>query len=240
MRLVGNRGSGICLASCIALAGGCSAVGGGAARTDVTTKAEQTALTPGEILDDLKAGNERFVAGRSTRQDWLAQAAQTARDGQYPKAIVLSCLDSRVPVEIVFDQGIGDVFVGRVAGNFENTDLLGSKEFGVAAAGAKLIIVLGHTSCGAVKGAIDSAELGNLTATLENIRPAVAAAGEMPDMTSANDAWVARVTEANVRRTIADISARSPVLSGLVDRGELMIVGGVYDLATGKIDWLEG
>jgi carbonic anhydrase len=240
MRPVGKLGGGVWLAGCFVLAGGCAAVGAGAPRTDVVTKAEQTALTPRDVLVDLKAGNERFAAGRSTQQDWLAQAEQTARDGQHPKAIVLSCLDSRVPVEIVFDQGIGDVFVGRVAGNFENTDLLGSKEFGVAAAGAKLIVVLGHTSCGAVKGAIDNAELGNLTATLENIRPAVAAAGEMAEMTSANDAWVARVTEANVRQTVADITARSEVLRGLVERGDLMVVGGVYDIATGEIDWLEG
>ncbi|TVS07704.1 MAG: carbonic anhydrase [Phycisphaerales bacterium] len=211
---------------------------GGAARSETLTSETRATMTPQEVLADLKAGNERFVSGNSTRQAWLTQAEATA-GGQFPKAIVLSCLDSRVPPEIVFDQGIGDIFVGRVAGNFVNTDLLGSFEFGTAVAGAKVIVVLGHTSCGAVKGAIDRAELGNLTSTLTNIEPAVAAAGGMGERTSRNLALVERVTIENVRHTVNEVTARSAVLAGLVEDGKLIVVGGVYDLTTGEITWLD-
>jgi carbonic anhydrase len=209
------------------------------ATADVLTKAEQQAMTPAQVVADLKAGNERFVAGRTTSQDWLSQARTTAAEGQYPKAIVLSCLDSRVPPEVVFDQGIGDIFVGRVAGNFENVDMLGSMEFGTAVAGAKAIVVLGHTACGAVKGAMDNAELGNLTATLENIRPAInAAIPAGTQVSSKNAQQLDVVTAENVRQTMRDITARSPVLAQRVASGELAIVGGVYDLATGRITWV--
>jgi len=200
----------------------------------VVTKAMQSAMTPDEVIADLKAGNARFVAGRSTEQDWLAQAETTAAEGQYPKAIVLSCLDSRVPVETVFDQGIGDIFVGRVAGNFENVDMLGSMEFGAKLAGSKTIVVLGHTECGAVKGAIADARLGNLTATLANIRPAVQMAGPPSD----SAAYTQRVVIANVQKTVDDIIARSPVIAEMVRNGELKVVGAWYDLATGKVHWL--
>jgi carbonic anhydrase len=215
---------------------GCQSTG--APRSETLTSERRAAMTPADVLANLQAGNQRFVAGKSTNQAWLEQAEATA-SGQFPKAIVLSCLDSRVPVEIVFDQGIGDIFVGRVAGNFVNTDMLGSFEFGAALSGAKVIVVLGHTACGAVKGAIDQAELGNLTATLANIEPAVAAAGNLGERSSSNHALVERVTIENVRLTINEISARSPVLAGLVAEGKLIIVGGVYDLASGKITWLE-
>lgn len=215
---------------------GCQA--GDMARSETLTAEARASMSPQGVLADLKAGNERFVAGRSTRQDWLTQAEATA-GGQFPKAIVLSCLDSRVPPEIVFDQAIGDIFVGRVAGNFVNTDLLGSFEFGTAVAGAKVIVVLGHTSCGAVKGAIDRAELGHLTSTLANIEPAVAAAAGTGDRTSENPELVARVTVENVRHTVNEITSRSPVLAGLVEDGKLIVVGGVYDLATGEIAWLD-
>lgn len=201
----------------------------------VTTKSAQQAMTPDTVLADLKAGNKRFVAGQSTQQDWLAQAATTAREGQFPKAIVLGCLDSRVPPEVVFDQAIGDIFVGRVAGNFENVDLLGSMEFGTKVAGSKLIVVLGHTACGAVQGAIAGAELGNLTATLDNIEPAIAAtAGDKSDAGYEN-----RVIIENVRQTVRDIQSRSPVLTELVESGQLKVVGAWYDLATGKVHWLD-
>ena len=136
------------------------------------TQTEQSALTPEEVLKDLRRGNERFAADTLTQRDYLAQARATAQ-GQFPKAIILGCLDSRVPPEILFDQGIGDLFVGRVAGNIVNDDLLGSMEFGAELAGSKLIVVLGHTSCGAVKGAADGAELGNLTGLLDKLRPAL-------------------------------------------------------------------
>jgi len=201
----------------------------------VMTPDKQAAMTPDDVLADLKAGNERFVAGKSTRQDWLAQAATTARDGQYPKAIVLGCLDSRVPPEVVFDQAIGDIFVGRIAGNFENLEMIGSLEFGTKLAGAHLIVVLGHTSCGAVKGAVAGAELGNLTATLANIKVAMERAGTDKDAPD----YIERVMKENVRQTRDDILSKSEVVASLVESGELKVVGAWYDLATGKVHWLD-
>ena len=203
------------------------------------TRTEQQALTPREVLGILKAGNERFARGRSIARDYLAQARATA-SGQYPMAVVLSCLDSRIPVELVLDRGIGDLFVARVAGNFENTDILGSMEFATKLAGARLVVVLGHTNCGAIKGACDGAQMGNLTSTLANIAPAVEASkGLEGDHDSHDAAFVAAVSHANVRQTMADIVARSPVLGELVDAGQLAIVGGMYDLSTGIISWIE-
>ena len=222
---------------------GCETVGSGAERGEaasVMTAERQLELTPNEVLADLKRGNDRFVSGAAVRRDLLDQAEETAA-GQYPKAIVLGCLDSRVPPEVVFDQGIGDLFVGRVAGNFENVDMLGSFEFGTKVAGAKLIVVLGHTSCGAVKGAIDQARLGNLTATLENIEPAVREAMRGGDeRSSSNEALVNAVIEANVRQTVSDILDRSEVIADLVESGDLRVVGAVYDLESGRVDWLDG
>jgi len=226
----------VLFASCAAVLGGCQTAG----EADVVSQEMQQSMTPRAVLADLKAGNRRYASGDSTRYDWLAQAEKTASDGQYPKAIVLSCVDSRVPVEAVFDQGIGDVFVGRVAGNFENVDMLGSFEFGTALAGSRLIVVLGHSSCGAVKGAIDEAELGNLTATLENIEPAIQAVRDSSsDRTSSNAEFVQRVVETNARQTAADILERSPVIRELVDDGQLMVVPAVYDIETGRVDWLD-
>ncbi len=231
-------------ATCAAtLLGGLLAFQAGCASTQcstrsgaVVTKGQQAAMTPDQALADLKAGNERFVAGESKGYDFLAQAQATA-SGQYPKAIILSCLDSRVLPEALFDQGIGDIFVGRVAGNFENQDMLGSMEFGTKLAGSKLIVVLGHESCGAVKGAIDQAKLGNLTATLENI--IVDTTGIRGERSSQNKALVASVIEANVHQTVEDIYSRSPVMAEMVRNGELKIVGAVYDLDTGKVNWLD-
>ena len=225
------------LAIALSLAG-CAATG--VSRTSAVTTAEiQRGMTPDGVLADLRAGNERFVSGRSTSYDWLGQAERTA-GGQYPKAIILSCVDSRVPVEVVFDQGIGDIFVGRVAGNIEDVDQLGSMEFGTKVAGAKLIVVLGHTECGAVKGAIDRAELGNLTALLETFDPAIA---DVPTgalgRSSKDGGYVERVIEANVRRTARDILDRSTVLSDLVAAGDLRVVGAVYDLRSGRVRWLD-
>ncbi len=224
----------------LALAGGVMVGCGSTRSAEVMTAERQRMLTPDDTLRELKLGNERFVRGDIIERDWLAQARATA-SGQYPKAIVLSCLDSRVPPEVIFDRGIGDIFVGRVAGNFENVDMLGSMEFGTAAAGANLIVVLGHTSCGAVMGAIDDVKLGNLTETLANIQPAVNDARRTGVTgTSKSPAMVEAVTEANVRRTVADIQSRSPVLAERVANGQLKIVGGVYDLATGRVAWLDG
>jgi carbonic anhydrase len=204
-------------------------------RERVLTKAEQAALTPEQVLTILRKGNERFVAGDVTSRDH-SKMVRDAVPGQYPKAVVLSCLDSRIPVEDVFDRGIGDIFVARVAGNFVNTDILGSMEFGCAVAGAKLVVVMGHGSCGAVVGAINKVELGNLTATLANIRPAVDASSDFPGSKDGNNsAYVDRVTEENVRLNVAAIRQRSPLLRQLEEEGKLKIVGGIYEMSTGRV-----
>ena len=205
---------------------------------DVLTQEEQQAMTPDDVIKELKAGNERFVANNLTPRDYLGQVGATA-SGQFPKAVVLSCLDSRVPPEIIFDRGVGDIFVGRIAGNFENVDMLGSFEFATKLAGSKLILVLGHSECGAVKGACDGAELGNLTATLANIGPAIEASSHIEgEHNSKNAAFVEAVTKANVIQTKNDIIERSEVLKSLVDSGSLKVVGGIYDISTGKVSWL--
>lgn len=202
------------------------------------SQADQRAMGPKDVEKILKAGNERFAKGEGTARDHLAHAKSSSA-GQHPMAVVLSCLDSRIPVELVFDRGIGDLFVARVAGNFENVDILGSMEFATKLAGAKLIVVLGHTNCGAIKGACDGAKLGHLTATLANIAPAVEVgkrtAGEH---NSNNKAFVSTVAEANVQQTMRDIVERSPVIKELVDAGQLAVVGGIYNLETGTVDWL--
>ena len=209
--------------------------------SEVLTEAAQAALTPDQVLEQLKEGNQRFVEGRLTPRDYNAQAAATAA-GQYPKAAILGCVDSRVPPEIIFDQGIGDLFVGRVAGNFENEDLLGSLEFATAVSGTPLIVVLGHTSCGAIKGAVAGVELGNLTAMLDHFDEVLAQVREIQALGTVDPEEAALIEAAiveNVRRTMADILESSEVISGLVESGDLGVVGGVYDLATGQIEWLE-
>jgi carbonic anhydrase len=207
---------------------------------EVMTAEAQKALTPAQVLAELKEGNRRFVENRLTPRDFPAQAAATAA-GQYPKAIVLSCLDSRVPPEIIFDQGIGDLFVGREAGNVEDTNMLGSIEFATKVAGAKLILVLGHTSCGAIKGAADGVEMANLTdllaefdVVLERVREGHEGPGD-----SADAAFIAEAVEENVRQTMRDLVERSPIITELVDSGEVAVAGGVYDLATGRVAWLD-
>jgi carbonic anhydrase len=211
-----------------------------AAANAQVTKEEQSALTPDKVLADLMDGNGRFVADKIGDPEIKKRIANSA-DGQYPKAVILSCLDSRVPVELVFDQRIGDIFVGRVAGNIEDEDQLGSMEFATKLAGAKLVFVLGHSACGAVKGACDGAKLGNLTALLAKIRPAVdAVQGFKPEeRTSKNNEFVEKVIEQNVRQTMADIRKDSPVLAELESSGKIKIVGGIYDLHTGKVTLLK-
>ena len=204
----------------------------------VLTPDDQQALTPEAVLADLRAGNQRFVAGRTTRRDHLAQLP-LAEAGQNPEAIILSCVDSRVPVENVFDQGIGDLFVARVAGNFVNPDILGSMEYACKVAGAKVVLVLGHQHCGAVKSAIDGVELGNITELLSKITPVVDATEESGDRTSTNAEFVAAVTEANVAHTIDRVRAESPILAEMEANGEIAIVGAVYQLTTGEVEFLE-
>jgi carbonic anhydrase len=209
--------------------------------SDVVTAAEQQAMTPQQVLADLKSGNERFVAGKLTARDYLAQAGATAADGQFPKATILSCVDSRVPVEIIFDQGIGDVFVGRVAGNVEDINMVGSFEFATKVAGSKVVVILGHSSCGAIKGAADGVELGKLTALLSEFDPPLARAAEATEgeANSSNKAFIKVAIEENVRQTIADLFERSEVISELVEIGDLLVVGGIYDLKTGRVTWLD-
>lgn len=204
------------------------------------SKEEQSSLRPKQVLVQLLEGNRRFVAGESTHHDHSLRIAKTAH-GQFPKAVLLSCLDSRVPVEVIFDRGIGDIFVGRVAGNIENVDQLGSMEFATKVAGSKLVMVLGHTHCGAVKGACDGVKLGNLTALLSEIQPAVDAVKGFPESErhSKNPKFVQQVIEKNVLKTVADIRERSPILAELEASGQIMIVGALYDLHTGRVSLLD-
>ena len=199
-----------------------------------STKESLEAMKPAEALDRLKQGNGRFLGGAASPRDLKAQVKATA-SGQYPFAAVLSCMDSRVPPELVFDQGIGDLFVVRVAGNVVDTDDLGSLEYATKVVGSKLILVMGHTSCGAVKGAIEDVKLGNLTFLLEKIRPVVNAAGP-GDVKDA--AYVDRVAQANVRQTIREIREKSPVIRELTDSGKIGLAGAMYDVATGKVTFL--
>ena len=204
------------------------------------TKASQDAISPAKALELLKEGNQRFTTKQQVERDLNLQVEQTST-GQFPFATVLSCIDSRVPAELVFDQGIGDIFSVRIAGNFVNSDILGSMEFASKLAGTKLILVLGHTACGAVKGACDHAELGNLTEMLDNIAPAVNAITEPTDAaerTSANIDFVNAVGTKNVELTIDRIRQESPVLAEMEQAGDIQIVGGMYDIATGKVNFL--
>lgn len=203
------------------------------------TKQVQDALTPNSVLQDLLEGNKRFVNGSTQTVDNSALVNQTT-GGQFPKAVVLSCIDSRVPVETVLDQAIGDIFVARVAGNFENVDILGSLEYSCKAAGSKLVLVLGHESCGAVKAACDGVELGNITDMLANILPAVKKSSDEVEgeLDSTNKAFVAKTVENNVKLTIDRIRERSSILKQMEDDGDIQIVGGVYMLSTGKVEML--
>lgn len=207
--------------------------------THVMTKEDQAKLTPEQVLQDFKEGNKRFQSGTTTARDHSAQARKSA-PGQYPKAVVLSCLDSRVPVEDVFDQGLGDVFVGRVAGNFVNVDLLGSLEFACKVAGAKLVLVMGHQHCGAVKGAIDDVKLGNITEMLSNIKPAVALSQDFTgEKKSSDEAFVKYVSTNNVKLAIKNIREKSPILKEMEAKGEIKIVGAFYRLTDGTLEFVE-
>lgn len=205
------------------------------------TKNKQEVLTPGWALELLKAGNERFVHNDPISKYFQSQIELTA-PGQYPFAFVLSCIDSRVPVEIIFDLSIGDVFSGRIAGNFVNTDLLGSMEFACSLAGAKLIVVMGHTACGAIKGAIEGGASGNLEKMLEHFNPVIETvnnAEQYDDKTAANIAYVNKITETNVYHTIDKIRAESEALAALEQANEIKIIGAVYDVASGRVRFFE-
>ncbi len=203
------------------------------------TKVVQDTLTPASVLQDLLEGNKRFIEGKGQAVDNGALVEQTV-GGQFPKAVVLSCIDSRVPVETVLDQAIGDIFVARVAGNFENEDILGSLEYSCKVAGSKLVLVLGHEHCGAVKAACDGVELGNITHLLSNILPAVKQSADEVDgeTNSSNSEFVAKTVENNVKLTIERIKERSPILKEMEANGDIQIVGGVYMLSSGKVEMI--
>lgn len=205
-------------------------------RDNVLTAEEQQALTPDIILAGLKDGNEKFINNDLTARDHSSMVRKAA-GGQYPKAVVLSCLDSRVPVEDVFNEGIGDLFVGRVAGNIVNDELLGSMEFGCKVAGAKLIVVMGHNSCGAVKAAIANVQLGNITSLVTRIKPAVTLSDDFVGEKK-GDAYTDHVATNNVLQTIATIRKQSTILKEMEDKGAIKIVGAMYDLNSGKVTFL--
>ena len=202
------------------------------------TQETQAALTPDLALNLLMEGNKRFVEERLIDRN-LNQQVQETSHGQYPFAAVLGCIDSRVPSEIVFDQGIGDIFNVRIAGNFVNTDILGSLEFACKVAGSKVIVVLGHNSCGAVKGACDQVELGNLTAMLQQLKPAVDSIEGFDDRSSGNAGFVQAVADENVRQTLNNILQRSEVLREMAVNGEIKLVGAMYHVSSGKVHFFE-
>ncbi len=210
-----------------------------ARKSGVTTKEQQTAMTPQAALERLKRGNAQFAArGENENKRYRKQVKFTAQ-GQYPYAAIVSCLDSRVSVEEIFDLNNGDAFNARIAGNIVNPDILGSLEFATKVSGAKVVMVLGHTKCGAVKGACDGVELGNLTGLLDRIEPAVKRANPAEtNRTSKNGAFVEIVGEENVRLVMENIKKDSPILAEMINSGQVMLIGGVYDLETGNVRFL--
>jgi carbonic anhydrase len=203
------------------------------------TKEMQSAITPSVALEILKDGNKRFVSNLKINRNLLQQANETS-DGQHPFAVILSCIDSRTSVELIFDQGLGDVFSVRIAGNIVNEDILGSMEFGCKVAGAKIIVVLGHTKCGAIKGACDNVALGNLTGLIAKIKPAV----EQESITaenrnSSNGVFVENVAELNVSLSVKNILLKSPIIAEMVKNGDIGIVGGIHEITTGEVKFFE-
>jgi carbonic anhydrase len=198
------------------------------------TKELQTDLSPARALEILKEGNKRFINNLKANRNLLQQVNETA-EGQFPFAVILSCIDSRTSAELVFDQGLGDIFSVRIAGNFVNEDILGSMEFACKAAGSKLVVVLGHSQCGAVKGACDDVKMGNLTAMLAKIRPAVDRASTTGERNSGNAEFVQNVANVNVDIAMEEIRRRSPILKEMEDNGEIDIIGGMYDVGSGEV-----
>lgn len=206
------------------------------AYADALTKEKRDKMTPDQIIEAMKKGNKRFRGGERKDRNYLREQKASA-SGQYPKAALLSCIDSRAPAEVVMDLGIGDIFNSRVAGNVENADILGSLEFACKLAGAKVVLVMGHTACGAIKGAIDNAELGNLTGLLAKIKPAVEATDYKGERSAKNYAFVDAVARKNVEMTVANIRKDSPVLAELESNGTIKIVAAMYNLETGAVEF---
>lgn len=203
------------------------------------TKESQASMTPEKALQFLREGNQRFVNNLKANRNLLQQINET-KDGQFPFATILSCIDSRTSAELVFDQGLGDIFSIRIAGNFVNEDILGSMEFGCKIAGSKILVVLGHSQCGAIKGACDNVSLGNLTALIEKLRPAVSAVTGFPgERCSQNAEFVQAVAQENVHLTVEAILERSPILREMNQKKEIGIVGGLHDIETGQITFFD-
>ena len=201
------------------------------------TQEMQTSISPSMALQLLQDGNKRFISNLKVNRNLLQQANDTS-DGQHPFAIILSCIDSRTSAELIFDQGLGDVFSVRIAGNIINEDILGSMEFACKVAGSKIIVVLGHTKCGAIKGACDKVEMGNLTSLLSKIRPAVEdETSTKENRTSKNPEFVENVSTINVKRSVKAIMQRSPILKEMIEKGEIGIIGGIHDISTGDVDF---
>jgi len=194
-------------------------------------------LTPDEVITKMKLGNERFYKGKPSPHNYASQM-RSSLEGQYPAAVILGCIDSRAPVEIILDAGIGDTFNARIAGNVVNDDVLGSMEFACAVSGAKVVLVLGHTACGAIKGAIDDVEMGNLTGLLARVKPAITATVYADEKSSKNKAYVDAVARANVLHATDVIRRRSEILADLEKKGALKIVGAMYDITTGIVTFL--
>jgi carbonic anhydrase len=207
-----------------------------ASRTNPLSKEQRDRLSPEQVIETLKEGNARFRTGHMFARDYRSARHATAA-GQFPAAALVGCVDSRAPAEIIFDTGIGDIFSARLAGNVVDDDVLGSLEFTCDVAGAKAVVLFGHTACAAVKGAIDGVELGNLTALLARIKPAVAATEFHGERASKNAAYVDAVARTNVRLALEDIRQRSPILAGLENKGAIRIVGAMYDLTTGAVQF---
>lgn len=203
------------------------------------TREMQAAITPTMALGLLKDGNKRFMNNLKVNRNLLQQANETS-DGQHPFAVILSCIDSRTSAELIFDQGLGDIFSVRIAGNIINVDILGSMEFGCKVAGSKIIVVLGHTKCGAVKGACDHVEMGNLTSLLSKLQPAVYDEKTVHDIrNSSNCDFVEKVAAINVKRMVNAITERSPILKEMVEKGEIGIVGGMHDISSGEVTFYD-
>lgn len=208
------------------------------ARADALTKELRDKLTPDQIIQAMKNGNKRFRKGERKERNYLREQRASA-SGQYPAAALLSCIDSRAPAEVIMDLGIGDIFNSRVAGNIENPDILGSIEFACKLAGAKVVLVMGHTACGAIKGAIDNAELGNLTGLLAKIKPAVETTTYSGERSAKNYAFVDAVARKNVELTVANIRKDSPVLAALESKGSIKIAGAMYNLENGAVEFFD-
>jgi carbonic anhydrase len=203
------------------------------------TKEMQAALTPDQAINLLKEGNKRFVNNLKVNRDLLEQVNETSA-GQYPFAFILSCIDSRTSAELIFDQGLGDIFSCRIAGNVLNEDILGSMEFACRIAGSKVIVVLGHTKCGAVKGACDHVEIGHLTGLLKKFEPVIASEKETTsNRTSGNSDFVEKISRLNVMHVLNQIPRQSPILAEMLQKGEIALTGGIYDVETGKVDFFD-